>query len=55
VTAAPCPHTSGVTIWPARLAGDKAHLGDVYYEGVATRADPLIDQRKRETAREERP
>jgi hypothetical protein len=31
----------------------KARLGDVFYDGVAVRADPLIDQWKRETAHEE--
>ena len=36
----------------------KAHLfgrgaDDVFYDGVAARADPLIDQWKRETAKEE--
>ena len=37
----------------ALFAADKAHLGDVFYDGVASRADPLIDQWKRETAGEE--
>jgi hypothetical protein len=37
----------------ALFALDKARLGDVFYEGVAARADPLIDQWKRETANEE--
>ena len=35
------------------LFADKARLGDVFYDGVAARADPLIDQWKRETAHEE--
>jgi hypothetical protein len=39
----------------ALFAADKAHLGDVFYDGVAARADPLIDQWKRETASEEGP
>lgn len=43
------------TVVVALFAADKAHLGDVFYDGVATRADPLIDQWKRETASEERP
>jgi hypothetical protein len=30
-----------------------ARLGGVFYDGVAARADPLIDQWKRETAQEE--
>lgn len=37
----------------ALFAIDKARLGDVFYDGVAARADPLIGQWKRETAREE--
>ena len=37
----------------ALSAVDKARLGDVFYDGVAARAGPLIDQRKRETAQEE--
>lgn len=32
---------------------DKARLGDLFYDSVAARADPLIDQWKRETAQEE--
>ena len=39
----------------ALFAADKAHLGDVFYDAVAARADPLIDQWKRETASEEGP
>jgi hypothetical protein len=34
----------------ALFAVDKARLGDLFYNGVAARADPLIDQWKRETA-----
>ena len=37
----------------ALFAVDKATLGDVLYDGVAARADPLIGQWKRETAQEE--
>lgn len=37
----------------ALFAVEKARLGDVFYDGVAARADPLIDQWKRETAQEE--
>ncbi len=43
------------TVVVALFAADKAHLGDVFYDGVASRADPLIDQWKRETASEEGP
>jgi hypothetical protein len=42
------PKSSTVVV--ALFAADKAHLGDVFYDGVATRADPLIDQWKRELA-----
>lgn len=35
------------------FAADKAKLGDVFYDGVAARADPMIDQWKRETSYEE--
>ena len=45
------PDTGTVVV--ALFAADKARLGDVFYDGVAARADPLIDQWKRETAREE--
>jgi hypothetical protein len=41
------------TVVVALFAADKARLGDVFYNGVAARADPLIDQWKRETAYEE--
>ena len=37
----------------ALFAADKAKLGDVFYDGVAARADPMIDQWKRETGHEE--
>jgi DNA-binding transcriptional regulator YiaG len=36
----------------ALFAADKARLGDVFYDGVAARSDPLVDQWKRETAYE---
>jgi hypothetical protein len=45
------PDTGKVVV--ALFAVDKARLGDVFYDGVAARADPLIDQWKRETAEEE--
>ena len=41
------------TVVVALFAADKARLGDVFYDGAAARADPLIDQWKRETAQEE--
>jgi hypothetical protein len=47
------PETGTVVV--ALFAVDKAKLGDVFYDGVAARADPLIDQWKRETAYEEKP
>jgi hypothetical protein len=47
------PDTVAVDI--ALFAADKARLGDVFYDGVAARADPLVDQWKRETAYEEKP
>jgi hypothetical protein len=47
------PNTGTVVV--ALFAIDKARLGDVFYDGVAARADPLIDQWKRETAYEEKP
>lgn len=43
------------TVVVALYATDKAKLGDVFYDGVAARADPMIDQWKRETAYEEKP
>ena len=45
------PDTGTVVV--ALFAAEKARLGDVFYDGVAARADPLIDQWKRETAQEE--
>lgn len=39
----------------ALFAADKARLGDVFYDGVAARADPLIDQWKREPTYDEKP
>jgi len=43
------------TVVVALHATDKAKLGDVCYDGAAARADPMIDQWKRETACEEKP
>jgi hypothetical protein len=43
------------TVVVALFAADKAKLGDVFYDSVAARADPMIDQWKRETAYEEEP
>lgn len=47
------PDTGKVVV--ALFAADKAKLGDVFYDGVAARADPMIDQWKRETEYEEKP
>jgi hypothetical protein len=47
------PETGTVVV--ALFAADKAKLGDVFYDSVAARADPLIDQWKRETSYEEKP
>jgi hypothetical protein len=47
------PDTGTVVV--ALFAADKARLGDVFYDSVAPRADPMIDQWKRETAYEEKP
>jgi hypothetical protein len=47
-----CPPDRGTAV-VALFAADKARLGDVFYDGAAARADPLIDQWKRETAQEE--
>jgi hypothetical protein len=47
------PKTDTVVV--ALFAADKAKLGDVFYDGVAARADPMIDQWKRETGYEEEP
>lgn len=46
------PDTGKVVV--ALFAADKAKLGDVFYDGVAARADPMIDQWKRETEYEEK-
>src|SRR5450759_3804243 len=46
------PPDSGTAV-VALFAADKARLGDVFYDGVAARADPLIDQWKHETGYEE--
>jgi hypothetical protein len=35
-------------------ATGKARMGDVFYDGVAARAGPLIEQWKRETGYEEK-
>jgi hypothetical protein len=43
------------TVVVTLFAFDKAKLGDVFYDGVAARADPMIDQWKRETSYEEKP
>ena len=43
------------TVVVALFATDKARMGDVFYDGVAARADPMIDQWKRETSYEEKP
>ena len=48
------PADTGMVV-VALFAADKARLGDTLYDGVAARADPLIDQWKRETAYEEKP
>jgi hypothetical protein len=45
------PDTGSVVV--ALFVADKARLCDVFYDGVAARADPLIDQWKREKAKEE--
>jgi hypothetical protein len=47
------PDTGTVVV--TLFAVDKARLGDVFYDGVTARADPLIDQWKRATAYEEKP
>ncbi|OCI32601.1 hypothetical protein OERS_05280 [Oerskovia enterophila] len=36
------------TVVVALLAGDKANMGDVFYESVGTRADQVIDRWLRE-------
>jgi hypothetical protein len=47
------PDTSTVVV--ALFAADKGALGDLFYDSVAARADPMIDQWKRETSYEEKP
>lgn len=47
------PETGTVVV--TLFAAEKAQLGDVFYDSVAARADPLIDQWKRETGYEEKP
>jgi hypothetical protein len=47
------PDTGTVVV--ALFAADEARLGDVFYDGVAARADPPVDQWKRETTYEEKP
>ncbi|HKD87184.1 MAG TPA: hypothetical protein VKB62_01530 [Streptosporangiaceae bacterium] len=42
------------TVVVALYAAEKAKLGDVFYESVAARADPMIDQWIRETGYEEK-
>ena len=39
----------------ALFAGEKAKLGDVFYDSVAARADPMIEQWMRETGYEKKP
>ena len=46
-------HAEGKQAIRELFAVDKARLGDVFYDSVAARADPLIDQWKRETVQEE--
>jgi|SRR5260370_32441332 hypothetical protein len=43
------------TVVVALFAGEKEKLGDVFYDGVAARADPMIEQWMRETGYEEKP
>jgi hypothetical protein len=43
------------TVVVALFAGEEAKLGDVFYNGVAVRADPMIEQWMRETGYEEKP
>jgi hypothetical protein len=47
------PETGTVVV--ALFAVDKAKMGDLFYNSVAARADPMIDQWKRETSYEEKP
>ena len=39
------------TVVVALFANDKAHMGDVFYNSVGTRADQVIEQWKRENGR----
>lgn len=48
------PPGSGTAV-AALFATDKAKMGDVFYDAVAARADPMIDEWKRETSYEEKP
>ena len=48
------PPDSG-TVVVTLFAGNKARMGDVFYNSVSPRADALIDQWKRETGYEEKP
>ncbi|MBB2890199.1 hypothetical protein [Flexivirga oryzae] len=48
------PPTDANTVVVALFAGDKARIGDVFYNGVGDRSDPLIDQWKREVRRSNR-
>lgn len=41
------------TVVVALFAGEKARFGDAFYDSVAARADPMIEQWKRETSYEE--
>jgi hypothetical protein len=41
------------TVVVALFGAEKAKLGDIFYDSVAARADPLIDQWKREMEYEE--
>lgn len=41
------------TVVVALFAGEKSRIGDVFYNSVGTRADPIIDQWKREVERSE--
>jgi hypothetical protein len=45
------PGTSTVVV--TLFVGDKARIGDVWYNSVASRADPLIDAWKREVSDDE--
>ncbi len=47
------PDTATVVV--ALFAADKGKVGDLFYDSVAARADPMIDQWKRETSYEEKP